>query len=111
MDKWFARMEDWTSDVLRRLESLGYEEMVSLIEIRQSIIDQFTSELYPEEERLRYRTRMKAILQHDESILKRLNHLKEEAAGEIRKASHVRMQKNAYESNYALDGIFIDKRK
>ena len=104
-------LEQFTRDLVNRLQSLSYEELAAAVDKRGALIDQLRTLSPAAEEIGKYRDRVQRVLDYDEIILGRLNELKNEAAKGMQKIVTGRKQRSVYEQAYTADGIFIDKRK
>jgi hypothetical protein len=111
MDKWVAELEELTSGIAARLLEADYEELAQFVDKRDLIIGQLQSQVELGASLAGYKPRLQAILAHDQAIMARMFELKNEAADGLAKLDQGKRQKNAYETAYAPDSYFFDKKK
>ncbi|MCU6792936.1 flagellar protein FliT [Paenibacillus sp. WQ 127069] len=111
MYKVFEQLENATVQMVHNLENATFESLVEFVEQRDLLVEQLRQANYEGDERERYSTVSKRILQHDAVILAKMQALQDEAALHTNKFTSSKKQKSAYEADYTFDGVYMDRRK
>ncbi|WP_248929447.1 hypothetical protein [Paenibacillus hamazuiensis] len=111
MDELVKELEELTLAFVAKLETAAEEEIVQFVEAREAIVSRMKQSEYSSEELEKLGQRIQSVLSYDDSIKARMMTLKSEASAGLMKFDQARMQKNAYEANYAWESAFVDKRK
>ncbi|WP_341279870.1 hypothetical protein [Paenibacillus sp. FSL H8-0537] len=98
---------DQTLYIAEHIQEASYEELVELADFRTEIVNKLQQTQVSEE--------MKAVIrligEYDDTILKRMQELKDEAATSLNKIKLHRMQKQKYEQAYNAESYFVDLRE
>lgn len=111
MDNLVLKLKHLTDKLVETLNKASYEEIEEFVQQREEIMTQLQTQKFTSSELDKNRETMKQILQHDQIILARMTVLKEEASQSINKISSGKIQKNAYDKSYSIDGVYFDKKK
>ena len=110
MHNLLLQLKQLTVEMMDKLDRATAEDFVQFVEKREIYI-QKVREMEPEQaDREKYAQLVKEILQYDQPIMARMNELKQEASAELIKIGQSRVQKQAYNMNYAAESAFIDRR-
>lgn len=104
-------LEELSGDIRARLDTLTYEELGALMGSRQKIVDQIEQDSFSVPLSGEDKARIKAVIEHDESILNRINFLRNEAADWLQSRNQAKAQRSAYETSYVPDAYLMDSRK
>lgn len=111
MDEMVYRLETLMRETVERLEETSLEDMEAFVQAREVIISemkQFGADSFRDPS---LKEAVGRVMELDVSILSRMEALKEEASTGLNKTRAARMQRNGYESKYAADSVFFDRKK
>lgn len=111
MDEQIHILERLTSDLVRQLKSLDYEQIEGFVEEREILTNKILSQLTHSKLTETQKHRLKTLLQYDPQILGKMKSLREEARDWMIRQNQIKTQHNAYESKDASESILMDKRK
>nr|WP_154984720.1 hypothetical protein [Paenibacillus xylanexedens] len=111
MDNLIAELEQLTSQIMLQIHEVSSEALEAFVDQRQAIIDLMLERTGGREATVAEQTRLKAIMENDQAILKRMNDLKIEAKDWLIQRNQAKVQKNAYEVSYAVDSIIVDTKR
>ena len=101
------RLKILTLSILEELDQADYLKLEAFVNQRSELIDELEGmNSTPEISK-----QMVELLQYDEQIVSRMIALKLEASDGLAKLEIGRQQKKGYDQMYALESVFIDKRK
>ncbi|AOZ93242.1 hypothetical protein [Paenibacillus crassostreae] len=104
-----SELEELTTTLIQRIEQVDYEEFVTFSERREQLVHQLEmsqGDLTSEDKQ-----RLRKIIESDEVILSTMNALKQQASEWLLNQGAVKEQKNAYDSGYTVESMFIDHKK
>ncbi|MCK6075675.1 hypothetical protein [Paenibacillus silvae] len=99
---------DLTLQVIHRLDVINYEEMASFVDQRESLVNNMKADGIQLNES--DKAKVEQLLEYDQILINKMSLLKNEAASWLNKQGTIRVQKNAYSSNYAPDSLFFDMK-
>lgn len=102
-------LETITNIVVGNLLNMVEEDFEQFVSKRQDIVEQlepFRSLMNDIDKQ-----RIRAIIDHDPEILRRMHALKQEAGNWMEKRESIRVQQSAYQNAYNYDSMFIDHKK
>jgi uncharacterized membrane protein len=111
MDEVIRELEELTGQLLQQIDQATEEQLLRFVEDRQLLVDRLAGISSTDEQRQLYRDRVAALNQHDERILIRLMGERNEALEGLSKLDTAKKQKGAYQSDYAADSYYFDKKK
>ena len=111
MDNLILRLEQLSQSVIEQLEEISYEELVAFVDCRQPILDEMSSVNATQSLNPNQKHRIQALVRNDAIIEARMTALKQEASDWLRQRDAAKVQRNAYESAYAMDSMLMDQRK
>ncbi|WP_433922012.1 hypothetical protein [Paenibacillus taichungensis] len=97
-----------TSEALNQMYNWSEEDFEKFLERREEYVS--AMEPYRTEVNESDKHNITEIMERDIIIKARMHFLKEEAAEQLRQFGGARVQQKGYQNQYALDGLFIDKR-
>lgn len=107
MGKLLFKLYSDTLYLVDQIDNTDYEEFLSLIKLRDEVIEELLLSNVTEEDK-----RMLAeIGSYDDIINKRMIMLKNEASQELDKIRTTRARKKTYEKSYASESYFFDAKK
>ena len=111
MDNPLNKLSEINKDYILRISELSYEEIESLFEIRDSLISMLPA--YFEQYSITEEDKkcIESIMKDDLLFASRIEELKRDAADWLAHRNAAKSQKNAYELQYASNGILMDKRE
>jgi len=111
MDKWIDLLEQLTNTMIDRLDTVSYEEIEQFVEERQKVIDMI--ELWVQSDTLtkQQKERIQLLLQHDSSIVNRMQILMDEAREWLQQRNMAKAQRNVYDSEYSSESVLMDRFK
>ncbi|MWV46614.1 hypothetical protein GRF59_23685 [Paenibacillus sp. HJL G12] len=98
-----------TKDIVERLDRVEYEELALFSDKREDIvhkIEALKTHLSSEN-----KLELRNLCQFDQAILSRMNHLKQEAGDWLLRQGTIKVQKSAYQADYAPESMFFDSKK
>ncbi|WP_419890181.1 hypothetical protein [Paenibacillus xylanexedens] len=110
MDDLIKELEQLTQDIMLQIDEVSSDELELFVDMRQSIIDSMLKQGKGEAS-IPQQARLKNIMDNDHAILMRMNSLKIEAKDWLIQRKQAKVQKNAYETSYAVDSIIVDTKR
>ncbi|MCL6662082.1 hypothetical protein [Paenibacillus amylolyticus] len=110
MDELIKELEQLTQDIMLQIDELSSDELELFVDKRQNIIDSMLKQGQGEAS-ISQQARLKKIMDNDHAILMRMNSLKIEAKDWLIQRKQAKVQKNAYETSYAVDSIIVDTKR
>ncbi|WP_338707157.1 MULTISPECIES: hypothetical protein [Paenibacillus] len=110
MDDLIKELEQLTQDIMLQIDEVSSDELELFVDKRQNIIDSILKQ-DQREASISQQARLKRIMDNDQTILMRMNSLKIEAKDWLIQRKHAKVQKNAYETSYAVDSIIVDTKR
>ncbi|OMF39672.1 hypothetical protein CXK86_07060 [Paenibacillus sp. BGI2013] len=110
MDDLIKELEQLTQDIMLQIDEVSSDELELFVDKRQNIIDSMLRQDQREASVLQ-QARLKKIMDNDHAILMRMNSLKIEAKDWLIQRKQAKVQKNAYETSYAVDSIIVDTKR
>lgn len=111
MDDLLLALEKLSQSVVEQLDHISYEELVAFVDLRQPILDEMSAIISTESLRQDQKERIQVLLRNDALVEARMRAFKQEASDWLRQRDAAKVQRSAYETNYAMDSILMDKRK
>lgn len=111
MDELIDQLEKLTNTVLDQLDTASYEDMEQFVEERQKIIDSIDRLVQGGTLTKHQKMRVQLLLQHDSTIIHRMQILKNEAQDWLQQRNVAKAQRNVYDSAYSPESILLDRRK
>src|SRR5688572_29509639 len=115
MDNLIASLVAITRTTAEQAESMSYEQLAAFVEEREFLLMEFwkrDAELSEgAQKRKQYQHEISQVLQWDAAIVRRMEALQAEASDHLEKLNDFQKQKSAFDSDYAADSYFFDKRK
>lgn len=111
MDNPINKLLEINKDYLLRISELTYEEVEALFEIRDSLISKLPAYFEQHPITIEDKKCIESIMQDDSLLASRIEELKRDAADWLAHRNAAKSQKNAYELQYANNGILMDKRE
>lgn len=93
MDDLIAQLEQLTSQIMFQIHEVSSEALEAFVDQRQAIIDLMLERTGGHEATVAEQTRLKAIMDNDQAILKRMNDLKIEAKDWLIQRNQAKAQK------------------
>ncbi|SDD40501.1 hypothetical protein SAMN05428987_4827 [Paenibacillus sp. CF095] len=110
MDDLIKELEQLTQDIMLQIDEVSSDELELFVDKRQNIIDSMLKQ-DQREASMSQQARLKKIMDNDQTILMRMNSLKIEAKDWLIQRKQAKVQKNAYETSYAVDSIIVDTKR
>lgn len=110
MDDLIKELEQLTQDIMLQIDEVSSDELELFVDKRQNIIDSMLKQ-DQREASISQQARLKKIMDNDHTILMRMNSLKIEAKDWLIQRKQAKVQKNAYETSYAVDSIIVDTKR
>ncbi|MEK4113937.1 hypothetical protein ABIC86_004053 [Paenibacillus sp. DS2363] len=110
MDDLIRELEQLTQDIMLQIDEVSSDELELFVDKRQNIIDSILKQ-DQREASISQQARLKRIMDNDQTILMRMNSLKIEAKDWLIQRKQAKVQKNAYETSYAVDSIIVDTKR
>lgn len=110
MDDLIKELEQLTQDIMLQIDEVSSDELELFVDKRQNIIDSMLRQDQREASVLQ-QARLKKIMDNDHAVLMRMNSLKIEAKDWLIQRKQAKVQKNAYETSYAVDSIIVDTKR
>lgn len=110
MDDLIRELEQLTQDIMLQIDEVSSDELELFVDKRQNIIDSILKQ-GQREASISQQARLKRIMDNDQTILMRMNSLKIEAKDWLIQRKQAKVQKNAYETSYAVDSIIVDTKR
>ncbi|WP_339257640.1 hypothetical protein MKZ12_26895 [Paenibacillus sp. FSL R5-0713] len=110
MDDLLKELEQLTQDIMLQINEVSSDELELFVNKRQSIIDSMLKQGQGKAS-IPQQARLKKIMDNDHAILMRMNSLKIEAKDWLIQRKQAKVQKNAYETSYAVDSIIVDTKR
>lgn len=112
MDDCVQRLYEMTEKMMERLDTAEYEDLDQFVIARERVISELKENRDQQKETTAHHQQMiRQVLAWDQLIQGRMLQLKDEASSGLRKMKDTRKQHDAYSPTYALDGVYVDKRK
>lgn len=111
MDNFILNLENLSQSVLERLGEISYEELVTFVDSRQLILDEMSVAIATQMLSPSQKIRIQELVRNDALIETRMKELQKEASDWLRQRDAAKVQRNAYESAYAVDSMLMDQRK
>ncbi|MEK4076514.1 hypothetical protein MHI01_21870 [Paenibacillus sp. FSL M7-0656] len=110
MDELIKELEQLTQDIMLQIAKVSSDELELFVDKRQSIIDSMLKQDQGKAS-IPQQARLKNIMDNDHAILMRMSSLKIEAKDWLIQRKQAKVQKNAYETSYAVDSIIVDTKR
>lgn len=111
LDEMVTSLEHFTKGWVERLPSAEYEGILQFIEQREHHVALILAQTLSEDAKIQYTAAIGRILACDPLIAAKIDELKAVEKAGIHKTQNARLQKNSYDTAYAPDSIFFDKKK
>jgi hypothetical protein len=111
MDKLIDQLEKLTNTMIDQLDTASYEGMEQFVEERQNVIDIIGDSIQAGTVTEQQKGRIQILLQHDSSIVYRMQILKNEARDWLQHRNVAKAQRSAYDSAYSPESILMDRKK
>ncbi|MEK3760779.1 flagellar protein FliT [Paenibacillus sp. FSL P4-0338] len=103
---------DWLTEKLSvHLDDVTYEELEAFVEQRQNLVERIEQEVEKCQPISAQKDAIRRILEHDPSIMARMNALRQEAQDFLQKRGQAKIQRSAYEAAYTPDSFLMDRKK
>lgn len=106
--EYLDRLYDLTLEVINRLDVINYEDMASFVDQREFLVNNMKADCIKLNET--DKVKVEQLLKYDQMLNNKMLLLKNEAASWLNKRETIRVQKDAYSSNYAPDSLFFDMK-
>ncbi|WP_315793796.1 hypothetical protein [Paenibacillus sp. BIC5C1] len=106
--EYINQLFDMTIRIVDQIDDIEYEELTSFVDQRESLVGLIMSNNSKLDEF--DKNKVKQLMKYDDVFLNKMLSLKNEAASWLNKQGSIRVQKNAYSSNYASDSLFFDRK-
>lgn len=103
-----TELNELTAQLVQDIEQLSYEDLAEFADRREELVERILMQkqhLTDEDKK-----KLQKLAQHDQLILNKMTDFKQEAGEWIRKQNMITVQKSAYNSYHAADGMFFDRR-
>ncbi|OAB41849.1 hypothetical protein [Paenibacillus antarcticus] len=111
MDKLIDQLEQLTNTIIDRLDTVSFEEVEQFVEERQEFITMIEILLQSSTMSNHQKVRIQNLLQHDSSIVNRMQILMDEAREWLQQRNIAKAQRNVYDSAYSSESILMDRFK
>lgn len=99
---------DLTEQIVQDIEHTTYEDLAEFADRREELVERLSMQKQYLTDR--DKERLQSLAQYDQLILNKMTGFKQEAGEWIRKQNMITVQKSAYNSYHAADGMFFDRR-
>ncbi|MFE4712070.1 hypothetical protein ACFRAM_14470 [Paenibacillus sp. NPDC056722] len=106
LNKYIGQLEQITLQLIESIDQSTSEQLAEFAELREQLVfsieesnDSLTTEL---------KHRISTLSEFDHIILSKMNQFKQDASDWLSKQGAIKVQKNAYNSSYAVNSMFID---
>ncbi|WIV18888.1 hypothetical protein QPK24_21605 [Paenibacillus polygoni] len=111
MNSYIRELEELTLHFLSRLDFITFEDVEEFVEGRQKLIGFLLAEVVNYNVSSEMKVKIRALLEFDSVIYKKMEELKNEAMDWIQKRTLIKTQRNAYENPYSSESFLLDRRK
>lgn len=111
MDELIHQLDNLDQQMLQNSESASHEDWTIFINDREQIINGIIASETVNPLTSEQKVRLTKIQFREEQLRRIMEQQKQEAAEWLRNRGQAKVQRNAYETNYASDSIIMDKRK
>lgn len=109
LEESLIKFKNITLDLIYALESNDFDALDSLLEKRQGIIDSIEISNYTEQE-FKYLASSIDLLTLQKRVLDLMNSKKVELRNEMDKLSEIKTANKSYQSKFAVDSVYFNKK-
>jgi len=103
-----TELNNLTDQIVQDIEHITYEDLAEFADRREELVERLS--LQKQYLTDQDKERLQKLAQYDQLIMNKMIDFKQEAGEWIRKQNMITVQKSAYNSYHAADGMFFDRR-
>ncbi len=111
MDKVIQDLEELTLRIVDDLTNASYEHLADFVEQRGAMIAKLREHQVSENDKTKYKEKIRRILAYDALILEKMTALKTEAKEKLGKINAGRKRMRVYNPAYTPDALFFDQKQ
>lgn len=108
LGKYINELELLTAEIVRSIDQIEYEQLAAFSEQREQLV--FSIESQKGLLTTEYKLRLRKLSEFDEIILSKMEYYRQNASDWLEKQGAIKVQKNAYTSQYAANSLFFDQK-
>lgn len=111
MIKLITKLNQITEQVLANIDETTFEQLEQFIAERDDLVKSLQATFNHSQVTTEMQQTIREILEHDKTIITRMEALRDEATQSMHKIAQGKSQKDVYDSPYTMDAIYFDKKK